>query len=162
MSVCCRYEDNGDAVNNIAVMVQSTDKNSITGFGDTAKFLEDNKYLLGKQVFVGAPAHFNQVYSMSCVHTKRALSPCHTMIVSPWSGCSVLRSLQQCVEKRSGVRRRAEPAVHRVGLFGASELGCDFCAGSGPRDWHTSADTDKFLSSRFCGPAGALCCASLC
>ena len=49
-----RYEDNGDAVNNIAVMVQSTDKTSITGFGDPAKFLEENKYLLGKQVFVGA------------------------------------------------------------------------------------------------------------
>ena len=54
MFLCvCRYEDNGDAVNNIAVMVQSTDKSSITGFGDPAKFLEDNKYLLGKQVFVG-------------------------------------------------------------------------------------------------------------
>jgi hypothetical protein len=52
-----RYEDNGDAVNNIAVMVQSTDKTSITGFGDPAKFLEENKYLLGKQVFVGARTH---------------------------------------------------------------------------------------------------------
>ena len=41
-------------MNNIAVMVQSTDKTSITGFGDPAKFLEENKYLLGKQVFVGA------------------------------------------------------------------------------------------------------------
>ena len=50
-----RYEDNGDAVNNIAVMVQTTDKSSITGFGDPAKFLEENKYLLGKQVFVGEP-----------------------------------------------------------------------------------------------------------
>ena len=49
----CRYEDNGDAVNNINVMVRSTTKNSIEEFGDPAKFLEENQYLLGKQTFLG-------------------------------------------------------------------------------------------------------------
>ncbi|CAK0782171.1 hypothetical protein CVIRNUC_005594 [Coccomyxa viridis] len=48
-----RYEDNGDAVNNINVMVRTTTKNSIEEYGDPAKFLEDNQYLLGKQVFLG-------------------------------------------------------------------------------------------------------------
>ena len=67
-----RYEDNGDAVNIIAVMVQSTDKTSITGFGDPAKFLEDNKYLLGKQVFVGT--RMKVLCSTRCGHQ---LAACH-------------------------------------------------------------------------------------
>lgn len=53
----CRYEDNGDAVNNINVMVRSTTKNSIEEFGDPAKFLEENQYLLGKQTFLGRLLH---------------------------------------------------------------------------------------------------------
>ncbi len=50
----CRYEDNGDAVNSIAVMVRSTTKGSIEEFGTPDKFLDDNKNLLGAQVFKGA------------------------------------------------------------------------------------------------------------
>ena len=34
-------------------MVRTTTKNSIEEYGDPAKFLEDNQYLLGKQVFLG-------------------------------------------------------------------------------------------------------------
>ncbi|BDA41203.1 Oxygen-evolving enhancer protein 2, chloroplastic [Coccomyxa sp. Obi] len=48
-----RYEDNGDAVNSIAVIVRSTTKNSIEEFGTPDKFLDDNKNLLGAQVFKG-------------------------------------------------------------------------------------------------------------
>ena len=36
-------------------MVRTTTKNSIEEYGDPAKFLEDNQYLLGKQVFLGGP-----------------------------------------------------------------------------------------------------------
>ena len=42
-----------DQVNNIGVLVRATTKNSIEEYGDPAKFLEDNQYLLGKQVFLG-------------------------------------------------------------------------------------------------------------
>ena len=49
-----RYEDNGDAVNNLVVISQKTDKNSITGYGGPDKFLNEFSYLLGKQVFAGA------------------------------------------------------------------------------------------------------------
>jgi hypothetical protein len=48
-----RYEDNGDAVNNLVVISQKTDKNSITGYGGPDKFLNEFSYLLGKQVFSG-------------------------------------------------------------------------------------------------------------
>ena len=48
-----RYEDNGDAVNNLVVIAQKTDKNSITGYGGPDKFLNEFSYLLGKQVFAG-------------------------------------------------------------------------------------------------------------
>ncbi|EIE25005.1 photosystem II oxygen evolving complex protein PsbP [Coccomyxa subellipsoidea C-169] len=48
-----RYEDNGDAVNSIAVMVRSTTKNSIEEYGTPDKFLDENKNLLGAQVFKG-------------------------------------------------------------------------------------------------------------
>ena len=40
-------------MNNINVMVRTTTKGSIEEYGDPAKFLEDNQYLLGKQVFLG-------------------------------------------------------------------------------------------------------------
>lgn len=36
-------------------MVLSSSKASIEEYGDPAKFLEDNQYLLGKQVFFGEP-----------------------------------------------------------------------------------------------------------
>ena len=48
-----RYEDNGDAVNNINVLVKSVGKNSITDFGDPKAFLEEIGYLFGDQVFFG-------------------------------------------------------------------------------------------------------------
>ena len=51
--VACRYEDNGDAVNSIAVIVRSTTKQSIEEFGTPDKFLDENKNLLGAQVFKG-------------------------------------------------------------------------------------------------------------
>ncbi|KAK9821725.1 hypothetical protein WJX81_005807 [Elliptochloris bilobata] len=48
-----RYEDNGDAVNNLTVIVQKTDKTSIEGYGAPDKFLGDVSFLLGEQVFKG-------------------------------------------------------------------------------------------------------------
>ncbi len=42
-----------EQVNNIGVLVRATTKNSIEEYGDPAKFLEDNQYLLGKQTFLG-------------------------------------------------------------------------------------------------------------
>jgi len=48
-----RYEDNGDAVNNINVLVKSVGKNSITDFGDPKAFLEEIGFLFGDQVFFG-------------------------------------------------------------------------------------------------------------
>jgi hypothetical protein len=49
-----RYEDNFDPVTNLTVMVMKTDKSSITGWGSPEKFLEQHRYLLGEQVFIGA------------------------------------------------------------------------------------------------------------
>lgn len=49
----CRYEDNGDAVNNLVVITQKTDKSNITDFGAPDKFLQQVQYLLGEQVFAG-------------------------------------------------------------------------------------------------------------
>ena len=54
----CRYEDNGDAVNNLTVIVQKTDKTSIEGYGAPDKFLGDVSFLLGEQVFKGARSGF--------------------------------------------------------------------------------------------------------
>jgi len=48
-----RYEDNGDAVNNLVVIIQPTDKKSIKDYGATDKFLETISYLLGQQAFSG-------------------------------------------------------------------------------------------------------------
>ena len=49
-----RYEDNGDSVNNLTVIVQKTDKTSIEQYGAPDKFLGDVSFLLGEQVFKGA------------------------------------------------------------------------------------------------------------
>ena len=40
-------------MNNLVVISQKTDKNSITGYGGPDKFLNEFSYLLGKQVFSG-------------------------------------------------------------------------------------------------------------
>ena len=48
-----RYEDNFDAVTNLTVITQKTDKSSISGYGSPEKFLNEFKYLLGTQVFTG-------------------------------------------------------------------------------------------------------------
>lgn len=48
-----RYEDNFDAVNNVVVISQPTDKGSIDGYGAPEKFLESVSYLFGKQAFAG-------------------------------------------------------------------------------------------------------------
>lgn len=48
-----RYADNGDDVNNLVVIRKPTDKSSIDQFGTPDKFLQDNSYLLGQQVFSG-------------------------------------------------------------------------------------------------------------
>lgn len=49
----CRYEDNFDAVTNLTVITQKTDKSSISGYGSPEKFLNEFKFLLGTQVFTG-------------------------------------------------------------------------------------------------------------
>jgi hypothetical protein len=51
--VVLRYEDNFDAVNNLSVICQNTDKSDITGYGAPDKFLESVQYLFGKQTFTG-------------------------------------------------------------------------------------------------------------
>eukprot|EP00197_Chlamydomonas_leiostraca_P002026 CAMPEP_0202857334 /NCGR_PEP_ID=MMETSP1391-20130828/314_1 /ASSEMBLY_ACC=CAM_ASM_000867 /TAXON_ID=1034604 /ORGANISM="Chlamydomonas leiostraca, Strain SAG 11-49" /LENGTH=247 /DNA_ID=CAMNT_0049536125 /DNA_START=14 /DNA_END=757 /DNA_ORIENTATION=+ len=48
-----RYQDNGDAVNNLVVIVNKTDKKSVEDFGTPEKFLEQYSFLLGKQSYSG-------------------------------------------------------------------------------------------------------------
>ncbi|KAK7395789.1 hypothetical protein VNO78_16359 [Psophocarpus tetragonolobus] len=48
-----RYEDNFDSTSNVAVMVTTTDKKSITDYGSPEEFLSQVDYLLGKQAFFG-------------------------------------------------------------------------------------------------------------
>jgi hypothetical protein len=48
-----RYEDNFDAVNNLAVIVQNVGKDSIESLGNPDKFLQDYAYLFGEQVWSG-------------------------------------------------------------------------------------------------------------
>nr|4RTI_A Chain A, Oxygen-evolving enhancer protein 2, chloroplastic [Spinacia oleracea] len=48
-----RYEDNFDATSNLSVLVQPTDKKSITDFGSPEDFLSQVDYLLGKQAYFG-------------------------------------------------------------------------------------------------------------
>lgn len=53
-----RYEDNGDAVNNLNVLVKNVKEASIKEFGDPKDFLEKINYLFGDQVFIGGyPSH---------------------------------------------------------------------------------------------------------
>lgn len=44
----CSYEDNGDAVNNLVVLVQKVGKGNIDELGSPDKFLADNAYLFGE------------------------------------------------------------------------------------------------------------------
>lgn len=48
-----RYEDNFDAVNNVAILSLPSDKGSIDGYGSPDKFLEQVNFLFGKQTFTG-------------------------------------------------------------------------------------------------------------
>lgn len=48
-----RYEDNGDAVSNVSVMVFPTDKKSIKEFGPPQEFLSQVDFLLGRQAYSG-------------------------------------------------------------------------------------------------------------
>ena len=48
-----RYEDNGDAVNNLNVLVTKTEKKDISEYGDPKAFLEQINYIFGDQVFIG-------------------------------------------------------------------------------------------------------------
>lgn len=66
-----RYEDNGDNLTHLLVTVNKTDKNSIGGYGSPEKFLQDNSYLLGQQVFTGTPPPpFSPLHTTS--HARRA------------------------------------------------------------------------------------------
>ena len=47
------YEDNFDAVNNLAVLVEKTTSSKIEDYGAPEKFLEKVSYLLGKQAYSG-------------------------------------------------------------------------------------------------------------
>jgi hypothetical protein len=49
-----RYEDNGDAVNNLSVIVKPTSNKSIEDFGSPDKFLQENAYLFGEDVWKGS------------------------------------------------------------------------------------------------------------
>lgn len=51
--VLCSYEDNFDAVNNMVILAQPTDKSKIEDFGSQDKFLEQVSFLLGKQAYSG-------------------------------------------------------------------------------------------------------------
>lgn len=48
-----RYEDNGDAVNNLVVIVQKSDKKSIEDYGSPDEFLKSVSFLFGAQTFAG-------------------------------------------------------------------------------------------------------------
>jgi len=48
-----RYEDNGDTVSNVSVMLIPTDKKSIKDFGPPQQFLSQVDFLLGKQAYSG-------------------------------------------------------------------------------------------------------------
>eukprot|EP00199_Chlamydomonas_sp_CCMP681_P005668 CAMPEP_0119111254 /NCGR_PEP_ID=MMETSP1180-20130426/34778_1 /TAXON_ID=3052 ORGANISM="Chlamydomonas cf sp, Strain CCMP681" /NCGR_SAMPLE_ID=MMETSP1180 /ASSEMBLY_ACC=CAM_ASM_000741 /LENGTH=246 /DNA_ID=CAMNT_0007098119 /DNA_START=76 /DNA_END=816 /DNA_ORIENTATION=+ len=52
-NIVVRYEDNGDSVNSLLVIVEKTDKPNIEAYGPPEKFLESVSYLLGKQAFSG-------------------------------------------------------------------------------------------------------------
>lgn len=48
-----RYEDNGDAVNNVVILSKATDKKDISDFGSPEQFLQGVSFLFGKQSFQG-------------------------------------------------------------------------------------------------------------
>ena len=48
-----RYEDNFDAVNNVAIIAQPTDKGSIDALGTPDAFVKNLGFLFGKQAFQG-------------------------------------------------------------------------------------------------------------
>lgn len=48
-----RYEDNFDAVNNLTVIKEKTDKSKIEDYGSPEEFLQRVSYVLGKQSFDG-------------------------------------------------------------------------------------------------------------
>merc|ERR1712205_76432 len=51
--VALRYEDNFDAVNNLVVIKESTNKGKIEDFGSPEQFLSTFPFLLGKQSYAG-------------------------------------------------------------------------------------------------------------
>ena len=54
LDICvCRYEDNGDAVNNLLVICKQTGNKSIEDFGSPDKWLQENAKLLGEDVWKG-------------------------------------------------------------------------------------------------------------
>lgn len=48
-----RYEDNFDTISNVSVMINPTDKKTITDFGSPEDFLSQVVFLLGKQAYFG-------------------------------------------------------------------------------------------------------------
>merc|ERR1711959_190733 len=52
-NVALRYEDNFDAVNNLVVIKEKTDKNKIEEYGSPEQFLNSFSYLLGQQSYAG-------------------------------------------------------------------------------------------------------------
>merc|ERR1719408_463963 len=52
-NVALRYEDNFDAVNNLVVIKEKTDKGRVEDFGSPDQFLNSFSYLLGQQSYAG-------------------------------------------------------------------------------------------------------------
>merc|ERR1712070_530999 len=52
-SVALRYEDNFDAVNNLVVIKEKTDKSRVDDFGTPEQFLNSFSFLLGEQSYAG-------------------------------------------------------------------------------------------------------------
>merc|ERR1719393_447100 len=52
-NIALRYEDNFDAVNNLVVIEQKTDKSRIEDFGSPEQFLNSFSFLLGQQSYSG-------------------------------------------------------------------------------------------------------------
>merc|ERR1711907_585292 len=51
--VTLRYEDNADAVNNLVVIKEKTDKSRVEDFGSPEQFLNSFSFLLGQQSYAG-------------------------------------------------------------------------------------------------------------
>merc|ERR1712070_1192877 len=52
-NVALRYEDNFDAVNNLVVIKEKTDKSRVEDFGSPEQFLNSFSFLLGQQMYAG-------------------------------------------------------------------------------------------------------------